>query len=209
VEEQLNRSGERRGVLQLKRLEMLMDVVFALMIWRIIMLLPTPQDGELDLTTLTELLFGNLSDFLIILIGIVMVTVYWLQSNMLFGTLRKTDTRHAAGGIIQLFLLLIYLYFMRMGIRFDEETMALLMQSISLALVGIAGSINWSYAVKDRRLLADDVPDETVRTIRISILAEPLVAVISIPCAFIGPVAWEVAFLSYPIIAFILKRRIP
>ncbi len=37
-------------------------------------------------------------------------------------------------------------------------------------------------------------------------VAQPISAVITIPFAFVGPWAWEIAWLVYPIAAFIWKR---
>jgi hypothetical protein len=73
--------------------------------------------------------------------------------------------------------------------------------------VGIASAWGWSYAIKDRRLVSPDLTDKEAGDLQIRILAEPITALITIPCAFIGPWIWEVSWLLYPLIAFILRRR--
>ena len=38
-------------------------------------------------------------------------------------------------------------------------------------------------------------------------MAEPITAMITIPIAFVGPVFWEISWLSYLLVASLLKRR--
>ena len=36
---------------------------------------------------------------------------------------------------------------------------------------------------------------------------ESITAIITIPCAFVGPFLWELSWLSYPLVVSLLKRR--
>jgi hypothetical protein len=76
-----------------------------------------------------------------------------------------------------------------------------------LAGVGFAGVAGWSYAIKNRRLLSDSISDQEAAAIRISVLPEPVAALITIPVAFIGPWAWEIAWLVMLPIGAWLRRR--
>ncbi|MBW1773552.1 MAG: hypothetical protein JRJ82_11765 [Deltaproteobacteria bacterium] len=38
-------------------------------------------------------------------------------------------------------------------------------------------------------------------------MAEPITAIITIPIAFVGPVFWEISWLSYLLVGAFLKRR--
>jgi hypothetical protein len=63
------------------------------------------------------------------------------------------------------------------------------------------------YAKKDRRLLSPAIRREDADDFQIRILAEPLTALTTIPCALIGPWAWELAWLFYPLWVNVLRRR--
>ncbi len=66
----------------------------------------------------------------------------------------------------------------------------------------------WAYAMQNRRLIRDDLSDAEARRMLDRTMAEPAAAIITIPCAFIGPWAWEVAWLSLiPITQFLKHRR--
>jgi uncharacterized membrane protein len=204
-----SRSGQERERRQLRRLEMLIDVVYAIVIWRVFMLLPRPEEGNLDAASIAEFLFANKIDLLMIVVGLVIVIIYWTQNNAMFGNLARTDNRHTALTIIQIFSLLLFLYAMRVGTFFDGTVGARVLESVTAAMVGITSVWSWQYAVKDRRLLRDDFSDADARDLQNKIMAEPAAALLTIPCAFIGPWVWEIAWLSFIPTAQIIKRLRP
>jgi hypothetical protein len=39
------------------------------------------------------------------------------------------------------------------------------------------------------------------------ILAEPITAIVTIPVAFVGPIFWEISWLSYPLLVILVRGR--
>ena len=199
--------SERRGVLQLKRLEMLMDVVFALIIWRIFMILPRPEGENSQWASVLEMLQSDPGVFLLILLSTVIVIVFWLQNNDLLGKLKQTDSIHTAITIFQLIFLLLMLYSIGLGIRYEGELVTKVMESVSALLVGLMAYLGWRYAMYKAKILADDVTEEEAKLTLEKSLAEPITAAITIPFAFVGPLAWELSWLIYPLIKAWFNRR--
>jgi uncharacterized membrane protein len=197
----------KRASLQLSRLERLTDVVYALVIWRAFTLLPKPTAEEWSREALGSFLADNVMAFALVFIAIAVSIIYWVQNNTLFGNLEQTDTRHTALSILQLFFLLLFLFSMRLGVEFGGSLLSRVFESVAAALVGITGSWAWSYAIKGRRLLLPEVTDSYARQLRDRILAEPLTATITILLAFVGPVVWEIGWLTYPLIVVLVRRR--
>jgi len=75
------------------------------------------------------------------------------------------------------------------------------------ALVGITGGWAWSYAIKNRRLMLPEVTDSYARQLQDRILAEPITATLTLLLAFVGPIIWEVGWLSYPLFVILVRRR--
>lgn len=196
-----------RESLQLRRLARMIDVVYAILIWRVIMLLPRPTTEQFNLEHINTFLSANLGDFLVVISGIVVAIIYWIQNNVLFGNLQTTDTRHTIISILQLFFLLVFLLSMRLGIDLGSSSGTRVLESISAALVGITSAWAWSYAIKNHRLLLPEVTEQYARRLRDRIMAEPITAIITIPIAFIGPILWEISWLSYPLIVLLVRRR--
>ena len=195
-----------RGTRQLRRLEILMDVVYALVIWRLFMLMPRP-DKIGEWRSLYSFLSSNAEIYVIAGLGLVIVIIYWIQNNALFGYLDRTDGRHTAISIVQLFFLLLFLYSIRLGLDFPGESHARALESVTVVLVGISSIAGWRYAMKNRRLLSPDVSNQKAGQILDQILAEPIAAGITLPCAFLGPIVWEIAWFSYLPISYWLRRR--
>ncbi len=205
-ENQEDRAELLRGTRQLRRLEILMDVVYALVIWRLFMLMPRPEKiGEWR--SLYSFLSSNVELFVIAGLGLVIVIIYWIQNNALFGYLDRTDGRHTATSIIQLFFLLLFLYSIRLSLDFPGESHARALESVTVVLVGISSIAGWRYAMKNRRLLSPEVTSQRANQIFDQNLAEPIAAGITLPCAFLGPMIWELAWLSYLPVSYWLRRR--
>ncbi len=199
-----DRAKFRRESLQLQRLARMVDVVYAIIIWRAFTLLPRPTAEQLSWEHIGAFLSANIGGFLLVIIGIVITIIYWIQNNVLFGNLQSTDSRHTILSILQLFFLLVFLVSLRLGIDLGASNGTRALESIAAALVGIAGGWGWSYAIKNHRLLLPEVTEQYAYQLRDRILAEPITAVITIPVAFVGPILWEISWLSYPLVVLVV-----
>ena len=200
-------SSERQGALQLKRLEVLMDVVFALIIWRIFMILPRPDGESAQWTSVIEMLRNNWETFLLVLLSTIIVIVFWLQNNSLLGKLKRTDSVHTAIAIFQLIFMLLLLYSIGLGIRYEGELVTKVMESSAALLVSLMAYLGWRYAMFKAKLVADDVSEQEAKQTLEKNLAEPITAAITIPFAFVGPLAWELSWFIYPLIKAWFSRR--
>jgi uncharacterized membrane protein len=197
----------RRESLQLQRLERMVDVVYAITIWRAIMMFPRPTAEQLSWEHIGAFLKASSGDFLGVMVGIVIVIIYWLQNNALFGNLQTTDSRHTILSILQLFFLLLFLLSSRLSIDLGSSNGTRMFESIAAALVGITSSWGWSYAIKNHRLLLPEVTEQYAYRLRDRYLAEPLTALITIPMVFVGAIPWEISWLSYPLVVGLVRRR--
>ncbi len=207
VKKEKTRAQSERDKKRLGRLQTLIDVVFGMLIIRIFTLLPhltNPESGTFDpLVIFTE---GG-ENFIMFIIGFFLITIYWYQNNKTGGNLISTDTTHTVLSILQLLFLLLYFYSVRLDMETQSDVLALFMQSVALALAGFTSVAAWIYALKQPDLVSDAVTPEEGNEIKISILAEPLAATLTVPFAFIGPGAWNLSWLSVIIFGFFLKRR--
>jgi uncharacterized membrane protein len=197
----------RRESLQLRRLARMVDVVYAITIWRAIMMFPRPTAEQLSWEHIGAFLKASSGDFLGVMVGIVIVIIYWLQNNALFGNLQTTDSRHTILSILQLFFLLLFLLSSRLSIDLGSSNGTRMFESIAAALVGITSSWGWSYAIKNHRLLLPEVTEQYAYRLRDRHLAEPLTALITIPMVFVGAIPWEISWLSYPLVVGLVRRR--
>jgi uncharacterized membrane protein len=189
---------------ELRRLESLIDSVFAIIIVLIVIDLPNPDESvPFDLATF---LSNQVSALVTAMVGIIVILVYWFQSNLLLGNLVRTDGKHATISLFQVFLVLAYLLTVSLGIEIGNEPLVLAAQSITAALVGFAAAAAWWYASYNRRLLTPEIDHDEITALRLRVLAEPLTAVLTLALAFVSATAWEIGWLAYPLIATLLRK---
>ena len=196
-----------QGARQLRRLERLMDVVFALVIWRMFTILPRPNPDDLQWDSVVEMLASEWARFVVPVIGILIVVIYWLQNNALFSRLQATDAVHTGISMFQLFFLLFFLYAIGVGLRVEAAADTRAFESAAAALVGLAAYLGWWYARRKGGLVAPEVSPEEAAAMSKRNLAEPITAVLTIPFAFVGPIAWELSWFLYPGLRYLLGRR--
>lgn len=196
-----------RNTKQLTRLERLIDIIFAILIWMVFQNLPIPSAEEFETLSNAEIIKEYLNSFIMIFIGMFLIITYWGQNNRVFGNLVRTDARHTVLSLLQMVFLLLYLYTITFEIEFPGRPVALALQGFTLALSGFMAVFAWSYAKKDRRLLSDAINDDEAEQLKIGIFAEPFAATFTIPFAFFGPLTWNLSWLSLILFSWLLKRR--
>ena len=199
-------SKAERETRQLRRLETLIDVVYGITIWRLFMLLPRPEEN-LGWESVVQLLSESGMRLGVVLIGIIVVIVYWKQSNMLFKHLERTDNTHITWSILQIFALLLFLYAMRLSTGFEGDAGARLMESSMAMLLGGFSLLGWRHAANKGNLVSNDLRENDKQDISSRILAEPLTAAITIPFALYTPWLWEVSWLFYPVAVYFFRRN--
>lgn len=199
-------SKESTSQKQLLRLERLTDLVYALVIWRIFTMLPRPSFDNPEWETVGEMLISEWAGFVVPFLAILIVIVYWLQSNSLLGRLKSTDAIHTGISIFQLFFVLFYLYALRLGIGVGSAADTRVLESTAAMVVGATAYMGWWYACRKGEMLADDVSDKEAKRVAKANFAEPMTAMLTIPASFIGPWAWELSWFLYPLLKWLLRR---
>ena len=199
--------SRRRATLQLSRLERLMDVIFALILWRIFMLLPRPDGESAAWSSVLDLVAQNWDKLVLAVLGTVIVIVFWLQNNSLLGKLERTDRIHTAYSIFQILFLLVMLYSIGLSVNYGSDVTTRLMESGAAVLVGLTAYLGWRHAMSKGKLLADDVSSDEARATLEENMAEPITAAITIPFAVVGPLVWELSWFVYPAIKVWFSRR--
>jgi uncharacterized membrane protein len=195
---------ERR---HLDRLETLIDSVYALVIVFLVAQFPNPLNFDQEFTSFWQFLRLEGDDLAAPFIGLVVVVIYWLQNNFLFGYLERTDNKHATLAIAQIFFILFYLYTTDLLDAFPNTRTILGLQSATFAIVGILAVWGWSYATNKRRLIGEDLSEEEIERVHSKTLPEPIAALFTLPFAFIGTTAWNLSWIAMPVLSLVLVKR--
>lgn len=194
-----------RGGKQLHRLATLIDVLYALIVFQIFLFLPRPDVDNFNVTELMNVLKSSGPVYLVMFVGMVMVIIYWGQSNLQFGNLIRTDSKHATLSIIQTFALMLYFYFVRLDVELGGAVITLQMESIFLALAGFISIWGWYYSIKNN-LLSEKVDRKEEDSVYLKLMPEPITAVLTLPFAYFGADIWTLSWLLLIPVSFIIKK---
>ena len=195
---------KERGVSLLNSIKIVVNVLFALLIFQAFLILPRPGDPLLEYNNLGEIFSEHIMQLLVIVVGLILIIIYWIQFNLLIGNIKRSNPLHATLALTQVILLMIYLYFLRFDMEYDGMTLALQMESVFLALAGFIGAINWLYA-RTAGLTSNQITKKEELDLFYKVLPEPLASLFTLPFAVMGPGVWTLAFLSIVPIGYILK----
>ena len=193
----------------LGRLSRFIDVVYAVIFFHILsQYLPHFED-----MTWTEKPYGLLShlwdgriELLRVVIGSGLALLYWNQNSNIFKHLVKTNYTHAALSLVQLFFVVLFVYFAIADPNLESKSSPAL-QAGSLAIAGFMSIGLWKYAAK-KGLIREGMSEEDIKQVTKSNLMEPLTAVINVGLAFVGPLVWTLAwFFLPPVFIWLLKKR--
>jgi hypothetical protein len=201
---ELTKTQIERGVSLLSSVRIMINVLYAMLVFQVFLILPRPDDPELQYHTLGEIYSNNVSQILVIIVGLILIIIYWIQFNRQLGNLVRSTPIHASLSIVQMFLLMLYLYFVRFDMEFDGMKLALQMESIFLALAGFLAAFNWYYARK-RKLTSEQITKDEELSLFYSLLPEPMASLFTLPFAAFGPTIWTISFLSIIPIGYVLK----
>ena len=190
---------------QLRRLETLIDVVYGITIWQLFRLLPRPEENP-EWSSLPEMLLDSGLNFAIAVIALIIVIIYWLQSNLLFKYLVRTDSWHIGLSIAQVFSLLLFLYSIRVGVGFEANAATRIFESSTACLMGVFSFAAWYYALTRGKLVTEELSTEDAQAITRRIKAEPATAAITIPFAA-GMWMWELSWFIYPLVVYVYTRK--
>ena len=194
-----------RNEKQLLRLAVIIDVLFALMIYKLFTLMPNPEVDGFGREELYKVLTESYLNYTVIILGLVLILLYWGLNNLQFGNLDRTNGTHSTLSILQVFSLMLYIYFVRLDAQFQDEVLLMQMQSLFLALAGFLSVWSWHYAIKND--LVSDAPSKTEKdNMYIKLMPEPVVSVLTFPLALFGPVIWTLGWLLLIPVSWITKK---
>jgi hypothetical protein len=119
--------------------------------------------------------------------------------------LDRTDAVHTGLSILSVFFLLLLLYVVRVSEQVAAPSRRA-GESIAVALIGIAAGAAWWWA-RRKGLVREGISKEEMLSVQIEAFTEPLTALVTVPFASVGEIAWNLAWFAYIPIAAFLKRR--
>jgi uncharacterized membrane protein len=193
------RSVKSRFELTTRRIEALADCIFAFAMTLLVLTLTLPDATQTKLS-LSQLLVGQWPKFFNYALSFVLLAIFWIVHHQQFHMIHRTDRGHIWINIGILMFVALMPFSTDVAGSYGDETLAELVFSANLMILGLLFLLNWWYACRNHRLVDPDLSKETIaRGIRRSCIT-PVVAAISMVLSFFIPRWGLTVYMLIPII---------
>jgi uncharacterized membrane protein len=193
------RSDKTRFVLTTRRIEALADCIFAFAMTLLVLTLTLPDATQTKLS-LSQLLADQWPKFFNYALSFVLLAIFWIVHHQQFHMIRRTDRGHIWINIGILMFVALMPFSTDVTGSYSHETLAELLFSANLMVLGLLFLLNWWYACWNHRLVDPDLSRETIaRGIRRSCIT-PVVAAIAMVLSLFIPRWGLTVYMLIPII---------
>jgi uncharacterized membrane protein len=172
------------------------DAIFSIAITLLVISLALPfiQDSGFDNQFIDALvsLIGRITGFVI---SFFVIATYWLSLHRMFFFVRRLDKRFIWLTLVFLFFIVFMPFPTSVLGLYGNHSQAAIFYAITISLSSFILFAMWRYAIKDRRLVDQDLEESTIRLISQRSLISGMIFLISIPIALLSPALAELMWL--------------
>jgi uncharacterized membrane protein len=185
--------------LSTRRIEALADGIFAFAMTLLVLTLTLPDATQTKLS-LSQLLLAQWPKFLNYALSFALLAIFWIVHHQQFHVIRRTDRSHIWINIGILMFVALVPFTTDVAGDYSRQTLAELLFSANLLVLGLLFLLNWTYACWHHRLVDADLGRKAIfrGTVRSCIL--PAVAAVSMIIALFIPRWGLTVYLLIPII---------
>jgi hypothetical protein len=193
---------------ELRSLGIFLDVIFALMFFRIVEFLPSFQDGHWRQLPHGELslLASQPANLTRVVFGLVIIIYYWTRKNALLSLLGKSNGVFATLSMASLSFLCLFMYALIADPMYVGGVPTLLLQSVSILSGSLMSFLALLYAIH-AGLVRPKLEPSAKRFARID-LSNPLTALVAVGLSWSGLTIWSLSwFVLMPLFSWLLAIR--
>ena len=193
---------------RLRSLGIFLDVIFALIFFRIVEFLPSFQDGHwVQLPHgLLSLLASSTANLTRVIFGLMMTVYYWYRKNIFLSLLARSNGILATLSIASLFFVCLFMYALVADPTYAGGVPTLLLQSVSILIGSFLSFYALHYAIR-AGLVRPELRPSAKQFARVD-LSNPLAALVATGLSWSGLTIWTLSwFILMPLFAWLLARR--
>jgi uncharacterized membrane protein len=185
--------------LSTRRIEALADGIFAFAMTLLVLTLTLPDATQTKLS-LSQLLAQQWPKFFNYALSFALLAIFWIVHHQQFHVIRRTDRTHIWINIGILMFVALVPFTTDVAGDYSRQTLAELLFSGNLLILGLLFLLNWTYACGHHRLVDEDLGRRTIfrGVLRSCIL--PCVAAVSMIVALFIPRWGLTVYLLIPVI---------
>ena len=188
--------------MHIQRLARLSDLIFAVAMTLMALTFEPLPLKDMTPQEVTLFLQEQLPSLGVYALTFIVISFYWTSHLHQFQYYKRTDTVHLWLTLLSLLFVVLMPYANDLSSYYDTVLAVQVFYSLAAAGVGVFSTAAWIYATQNRRLVDNDLEEQTIRQILQESYVEPLVSLLAIFGAMIHPWGWAATFLLIPVIFF-------
>jgi hypothetical protein len=191
-------SGVSRG---LRRLEVFLDVLYALLAFHMLSYLPPVRDMSWAGKPfgLLGALTSHGRELWRAVMGMGVTMICWHVSATRLARLRATDGIHTTITLVQAGLLCFFVYFAICDPTLTGGPSSRALQCGSVALAAAVGHLGWIYA-RWRGFIDVNAQQQQIEALETSARTEIATAILNTPLSWVGPTSWTLGWVILPLL---------
>ena len=192
----------------IQRLARLSDIIFAVAMTILAIVFDPVSMDEISSETAAQVLWQQLPGIGIYALTFITLGFYWFTHVHQFKYYQKTDSVHTFLTLFALLFVVLFTYASDLLGAYEGVFAINLFYSLAAIGVGIFSTAAWIYGTQNRRLVAPDLSDETIRHIRQESYIEPSIYLLAIGTSWMVSWGWSITVtLGFPI-AFLIQAAL-
>ena len=176
-----------------RRISTLTDGVFAIAMTFLVLDVKDAVVEASDNAPLLPILLPKLGSYLL---GFIILGLLWNGHHIAHRYTERTDRVHLWLNILFLvWAALVPFPAELLGERYNEAS-SVLIYGVNLSLAALSLYWVWSYATRNHRLVSPDLPQQTIRALKIRLLSAVGLYAVAVATAFVYPAAGIVVFVA-------------
>lgn len=190
--------------LSTKRIETLVDGIFAIAMTLLVLSLTLPQlTSPVTNQAISQTLWGMSQQFFTYALSFILLAIFWRINHSQFYLIKKSNQALVWINIVWLLFVALIPFSTNLISDYGYLTVPMIFFNMNLFIIGILYSVNWYYA--DRKHFIDESMDqESIDSRKKLNLALPVLALIAIGLSFIIPAWCTLVYFGM----FLIKRAI-
>ena len=187
------------------RLARLSDIIFAVAMTILAIFFDPVSLDDISPETAAQVLMQQLPGMGIYALTFITLAFYWFTHVHQFKHYQSTDAIHTFLTLFSLLFVVLFTYASDLSGAYEGVFAINLFYSLAAIGVGVFSTAAWMYGTQNRRLVAPDVSDETIRHVRQESYIEPSIYLMAIGASCLVSWGWSITVtVGFPL-AFVIQ----
>jgi uncharacterized membrane protein len=188
-----------------KRIETLVDGIFAIAMTLLVLNLSIPQlTGSVSNITVENYLLALIPKLFTYALSFIILAIFWRVNHQQFYKIKRANSLFLWITVIWLLFVALVPFSTSLMGSYGETQSANIFFNANLLLIGIFSGLIWYYATKKGFIDEKLSREKIIELNRINLIL-PIVALIAIGASFVIPAYSTLAYLAIPLVKWVIK----